>query len=428
MLNPKAVRREEKGPTVAEVLRRYGPEFLRLHGANVEFYQRRALEELSACRTEVLGGNAWRCGACQAVRYACRSCRNRHCPTCGGDAKSDWLERMIATQLPVRYAHMVFTLPHELSELVMANPRALYNLLFEAAWKAMSRAALKLEVKIGVTMTLHTWGQRMLPHVHVHCVVALGGLSLDGAQWIDCPDPHALVDSPTLADRFRRLYLKGLKRLHGEGELRLGGALAPLADEGTFSALVAPLENKRWIVHVETPPAHFADASNTLAYLARYARGAAIGDRRIASDDGQNVSFQYRDYRDAKRLKIETVSGVEFVRRFLLHVAPPRFLRIRHRGVFANARKNSDYVQACALLGVEPPLDEPAQGTAPLECDDDAFDGPQLAAPRCRECGEPEMIWIGEFEAAVDWIDRRHGRRRCAAGGVALSIPPSQPP
>lgn len=412
---------------MADTLRRFAPAYLETHA--VTDYQRRALEQIQQCRTRGLGGQLWRCNDCEKKHYRYHSCRHRQCPTCCGARRCDWLDRMLADQLPIRYSHVVFTLPHDLLPVVALNPRVCYKLLFDASWEAMSQAALERhDLKIGVTAALHTWGQRSLLHVHTHSVLPLGGLTRDGSQWIDVPNPHDLIGGADLAERFRDRYVAGLRRLFAEGALALPASISSAEDPlAALEAFLAPAAAKDWVVNIQTPPEYCTGADAALKYLASYVTGSPMGNRRIVAVSDETVTFTWKDYRDGGAKKTETVSGEEFVRRFLLHILPPRFVRVRHRGFLASCVRKKRIAHIRELLGVpeEPLPTEEEPSYDPF--DGDASDAP-LKAPSCPHCGAAEMIWQAEVEPLVGWVGRRYGnyagRVRRAGFGATVIRPP----
>ncbi len=410
-------------PSVADVLRRYAP----LANYSVNRDQARAVRHLTQCRTFNLGGQLWGCGACNNERYRYHSCRHSHCPTCNAKPRDDWLQKMLAEQLPVGYSHVVFTVPHELLPLFAAssdtNPRLLYDLLFEIAYQVMQRYARKHHrLKIGVTLVLHTWGQRMNAHPHVHCLLILGGLTLDGKTWVTLDSPHTLIGSADIADRFRKLFLKRLRLKVRYGKLRL-----PPGFNSQLLAADGPLAQKRWMVNVQSPPEKYVGSTAALRYLARYARGTAIGNGRMVSDDGESVTFSIKDYRRGGKRKNVTIPGTEFVRRFLLHILPFRFSRIRHRGFLAAKVKRHTLPLIRKQLGVEEMTEMPAE-TDSFHGDADN-DTPQLKPPRCPKCGAKEMIWKAEIEPKVSWIRKRYSHYAFRARGAGFGMQPgSNPP
>ena len=349
---------------VAEILRTHAQAFRQLPGVKLTPVEQRALADLAACRTAALGSHAWICDACGHTRVAHNSCRNRHCPTCGGARRAQWLDRLRQDLLPVPYFHLVFTLPHELSRLAMANRRAVYGLLFQAAWatlRQLSADVRHLGAQTGAVMVLHTWGQNLEHHPHLHCVVPGGGLSPDGQQWI-ASRQNFFLPVKSLSRLFRGKFLAGLKRLHRQGKLKLDGKLLPLFDAHDFAAWLTPLYQKEWVVYVQPPLSPQQGPEAVLKYLARYVAGAAISDARLISHERGQVTFRVKNYRLDRKRETLSLSGTEFVRRFLLHVLPRGFMRVRYYGLLANRHRATRLARCRELLGVTPPArDESAQ-------------------------------------------------------------------
>lgn len=338
--------------TVAEILRRYAPAYVAQSGQRVAYQVRRTLANLTACRTAALGGHAWECDACGAVQAAYNSCRDRHCPTCGGPARARWLERMREDALPTSYFHLVFTIPHELSSLTLGNRREVYNLLFHAAWEALRELTADprhLGAKIGAVMVLHTWGQNLEHHPHVHCVATGGGVSLDGMKWVPSR-PTFFLPVKALSRLFRGKFLHGLQRLHSAGKLQLAGALALLTDRKTFAKWLTPLYEQDWVVHIQPPPRSCSSPDAVLKYLARYVAGAAISDHRLLTHADGQVTFRAKNYRQGRRHESLVLSGGEFTRRWTLHVLPRALVRVRYLGLLSNQHRNKLLPQARALL------------------------------------------------------------------------------
>jgi hypothetical protein len=396
--------------SVADVLRRYGAYALATGGASP--HQLKTLSRLTACRTRAMGGHRWQCGGCGHQHFRYHSCRNRHCPTCSGAARSNWLEKMLDGKLPVGYVHVVFTLPHELLPLLLANPWATYTLLFRSAWKALSRpAAKKFGIQMAAVMVLHTWGQRLGAHVHVHCLIPLGGLLRDQSRWLSIDDADVLLETATLADRFRALYLRGLVKLHQKHELKLTGELAPLAEASAFDAWLAPLARKGWIVNVQPPPEHSAGPEAALKYLAAYVAGAAIGNGRIVRDDGRRVTFRVKDYRNGGQTITERLAGSEFVRRFLLHILPKRFRRVRYYGFLGGSEKNKKLARCRELLGVEEVerVEEVESPESSVQSQNEpAPDSSDPLAPTCPKCRAQPMEWVADILPTGAWCARRY--------------------
>lgn len=356
---------------VGEILAAYAEAYRQTPGVVLTSVQQRALDDLAACRTASLGSHTWICDACGHTRVAYNSCRNRHCPTCGGPRRAWWLERLRQDLLPVPYFHLVFTLPHELSRLALANRRAVYGLLFRAAWATLRQLTADvrhLGAQTGAVMVLHTWGQNLEHHPHLHCVVPGGGLSPDGQQWISSPQ-NFFLPVKALSRLFRGKFLAGLKRLHRQGNLKLDGKLLPLFDAQDFAAWLTPLYQKEWVVYVQPPLSPQQGPDAVLKYLARYVAGAAISDARLLSHQRGQVSFRVKNYRHDRQRETLTLSGVEFVRRFLLHVLPRGFMRVRYYGLLANRKRQTLLARCRELLGVtRPPADESAAKPS-TECD-----------------------------------------------------------
>ena len=424
-------------PSVADLLRRYGAETLATGYASP--LQIKTLSRLTACRTRAMGGQSWQCGGCGHRHFRYHSCRNRHCPTCSGAKRSHWLDQMLDWKLPVEYVHVVLTLPHELLPLLLANPWATYRLLFHSAWQSLSRpAAQKFGLRLAAVMVLHTWGQRMGAHVHVHCVVPLGGLTRDKSRWVSIEGLSAknkadvLLETATLAERFRTRYLRGLVKLHQEQELKLTGELAPLAEQSAFEAWLAPLARKGWIVNVQPPPEHCAGPEAALKYLASYVAGSAIGNKRIVRDDGRRVTFRVKDYRHGGRQITERLAGTEFVRRFLLHILPERFRRTRYYGLMGGPEKNKNLALCRKLLGVASCEQRVASPEDAKSMSGDAWEADDPLAPTCPKCRAARMEWVADILPTELWCARRyeffqrhfHQQRSLRAARQAAARPP----
>lgn len=322
--------------------------------------QRRALRAIATCRTAALGGHRAVCPACGAERITYNSCRNRHCPKCQRVATERWLTARRREVLPIPSFHVVFTLPHALNPLAQSHPRLIYRLLFHAAASTLTRFGRDprhLGGALGVTAVLHTWGQPLTQHVHVHCVVTGGGLARDGTRWIPAR-PGFLFPVRALAQVFRGRSLAGLRQAFDRGDLHLTGGLATLAEPAAFAAWLDELRAQAWVVYCKAP---FAGPEHVLAYLGRYTHRIALSnDRLLAVADGR-VRFRWRDYADGNRVKGLDLDADEFLRRFRLHVVPDGFVRIRHFGLLANRRRAAALAQCRALLA------QPAPPTGPPE-------------------------------------------------------------
>lgn len=306
-----------------------------------------------ACRTAALGGHVERCADCGVIRVAYNSCRNRHCPKCQGLARAEWLAERQAELLPVPYFHVVFTVPAAVAAIAFHNKAVVYAILFRTAAETLRTIAADhrhLGAEIGVVAVLHSWGQTLQHHPHVHCLVPGGGLSADGTSWVACR-PGFFLPVRVLSRLFRRLCLQQLQAAHAAGELAFFGDLTGLADKAAFAQQVAELQRTDWVVYAKRP---FAGPEQVLAYLGRYTHRVAIANSRLVSFDDDQVSFRWRDYRHHDKLKVMTLAAAEFIRRFLLHTLPDGFHRIRHYGFLANAQRAAKLALCRRLLGMPP--------------------------------------------------------------------------
>ena len=350
------------GLEVAEVFRRHGPAWRAERGEHLDRAQRRVMGAIEACRTAALGGHRRRCVDCGHATIAYNSCRDRHCPKCQGHARAAWVAARRAELLPVPYFHVVFTLPAPVGAIAFQNKSTVYAILFRAAAETLRVIAADprhLGAEIGGVAVLHSWGQAMQHHPHLHCIVPGGGLSPDRTRWIPCP-PGFFLSVKVLGRLFRRLFLERLAAAFAEGGLRFFGDLAPLADPKAFAAHCAALRRIDWVVYAKPP---FGGPEQVLAYLGRYTHRVAIANSRLVATTGDTVSFLWKDYRHAGRRKVMTLAAGEFMRRFLLHVLPSGFHRIRHFGFLAN-RHRAARIALCRRL-LQPPEAEPETATAP---------------------------------------------------------------
>jgi Putative transposase/Transposase zinc-binding domain len=350
---PAAAPRARPRPAVevADIFRAHGAAYRHAHA--LARAPRRAMQAIETCRTAALGGHRETCDTCGADRIAYNSCRNRHCPKCQTLAKERWLAARRAELLPVEYFHVVFTLPHALNALAQGNPRVLYTLLFHAVaatLTAFGRDPRHLGGDVGGTAILHTWGQNLSQHLHLHCVVAGGALAQDGARWIAAP-PGFLFPVRALARVFRGKYLQALHHAFITGQLVFAGSLAALADPEAFAIWLRDLRRHDWVVYAKRP---VAGPTQVLEYLGRYTHRVAISNERLVSHTDGVVRFRWRDYADGDRVKIMTLAAEEFIRRFLLHVVPDGFVRIRHFGFLANRTRRTKLAQCRALLTPPP--------------------------------------------------------------------------
>jgi hypothetical protein len=323
---------------VADIIRHYGERFIETHGAWLTSQHRRVLRALARCRTAALGGHLDRCGECGRRAISFNSCRNRHCPKCLTHARDEWLAARQDELLPVGYHHVVFTLPHDLSWLALQNKTIVYDLLFRASAATLLEVAADpkhLGAVIGFLSVLHTWGQNLLHHPHVHCVIPVGGLSPDGARWVHPRSPFFLPVK-VLSRVFRGKFVAGLKRAFRLGTLVWPGSLAHLADAAAFRAFLRRLFRHDWVVYAKPP---FGGPTHVLHYLARYTHRVAISNHRIVNVADDQVTFRWKDYAHGSTSRTMTVSANEFLRRFFLHVLPKGFVRIRFFGFLASRRR-----------------------------------------------------------------------------------------
>jgi Putative transposase/Transposase zinc-binding domain len=335
---------------VADVVRQHGDVFLQRYGPTLSGAQHRALRAIALCRTAALGGHRTQCDHCGHEAQAYNSCRHRSCPKCHGAAQAAWLAAREREVLETPYAHVIFTLPHDLGPLVLQNPRPLYGLLFRTVAQTLQDIAgdpKHLGAEIGGLAVLHTWGQQLHHHPHLHCVLPAGGVAPDGARWVPCR-PHFFLPVRVLSRRFRRLSLAGLAQIYAQGQLTFAGRCRELAEPTPWQRLLADVRDKEWVVYAKEP---LREPQHVLKYLARYTHRVAISNHRlVALEDGQ-VTFRYKDYQRGHRLRTLTLEAVEFLRRLLLHVPPHGFHRLRHFGFLANRVREEKLAQCRTLLG-----------------------------------------------------------------------------
>jgi len=383
---------------IADILRRHGQDYARDRAEHLGRVERRVMSAITACRTAALGGHVEVCDDCGVTRIAYNSCRNRHCPKCQGQARVKWLADRQADLLPVPYFHLVFTLPAPIAEIAFQNKAIVYAILFKAAADAMTTLAAnprRLGARIGGLAVLHTWGQALTHHPHVHCVVPGGGISSDGARWVAARPSFFLAIKP-LSRLFRRLFLQRLQVAFEAGTLGFFNKLTPLADHETFAALVQAMRHIDWVVYTKRP---FGGPAQVLAYLARYTHRVAIANNRLVALDDDHVAFTWKDYRQSGVEKIMRLKPNEFIRRFLLHTLPDGFHRIRYFGFMANGRRAEKIASCRALLGGEKTKDAPAASSPPSTCKD-AIDAKRV----CPDCGGGMRIIERMFPAS----SRRH--------------------
>jgi len=376
---------------VADIFRAHGPAWRQANAGHVSLDQLKVMSAIESCRTTALGGHVLRCEKCAQTIIAYNSCRNRHCPRCQGAAAKKWLAEREAELLPVPYFHVVFTLPARIADIAYQNKAVIYDLLLKASAETMLTIAADpkhLGARIGILSVLHTWGSALTHHPHVHMIVPGGGFSLDGERWVSCR-PRYLLPVPVLSCLFRRLFLQKLAAAHQAGELQFFGNHAQLSNAKAFAAYLAPLRNSKWVVYCKRP---FGGPKEVLRYLARYTHRVAISNRRLIACDDRGVTFKWKDYRieGPERYKVMTLATHEFIRRFLMHVLPAGFHRIRYYGLLASGKRAENIARARELLAL--PL-------LPIEAIKASSTNAMLQTPKhpCPCCGGP-MIIIETFQ------------------------------
>ena len=373
------------GLELADIFRRHGDAYRRAHDGHLGRVERRVMRAIELCRTAALGGHVEACSECGLVRCAYNSCRNRHCPKCQAAARAEWLQARQAELLPVPYFHVVFTLPAPVAEIAFQNKAVVYAILFRAAAETLRTIAADpkhLGAELGLVAVLHTWGQNLHHHPHVHCVVPGGGPSLDGSRWVACR-PGFFLPIRVLSRLFRRLFLDALRTAFEAGDLNCFGDLASLADPAAFTRRLRELRRVEWVIYAKPP---FGGPAQVLAYLGRYTHRVAISNARLVDMTDTDIAFRWKDYRHHGKAKTMTLGADEFIRRFLLHTLPDGFHRIRHYGFLANGHRAAKLVLCRKLLDVPP--DAPSR--------DAATDEPVTPHPleRCPCCGST-MITLG---------------------------------
>ncbi|PJC18122.1 MAG: IS91 family transposase [Comamonadaceae bacterium CG_4_9_14_0_8_um_filter_57_21] len=369
---------------VADIFRTYGPAWRQCQRGHLSLGQLKVMSAIEQCRTAALGGHALHCDGCGHDQLSYNSCRNRHCPKCQASAAKRWLQERQAELLPVDYYHVVFTLPAPISAMAYYNKALIYRLLFEVAAETLTTIAADpkhLGAQIGATLVLHTWGSALTHHPHVHGIVPGGGLSLDGQNWVSCK-PGFFLPVRVLSRLFRRRFLEELRAAYGTGQLQFFGEYAGLADAKTFAKWLSPMGKCEWVVYAKRP---FAGPAAVLAYLSRYTHRVAISNSRLISMDETGVTFRWKDYRATgkTRHKTMTLEPGEFMRRFLLHVLPSGFHRIRHYGLIANNARKEKLALARELLQVVPKS---------VASDADAPKDDVRPTFVCSHCGSPMVI------------------------------------
>ncbi len=386
---------------VADVFREHGTDFLQRYGSSLSLEQRRAFDAIMSCRTKVLGGHLEQCDDCGHQRNAYNSCRNRHCPKCQGTEQARWMEARAAESLPIPYFHATFTLPKEIGPIALQNRRVVYGILFRAAAETLKELAADrkhLGAEIGILAVLHTWGQKLYAHPHVHCIVTGGGLAADGSRWVPCKrtceGKDFFVPGKVLGRVFLGKFLDYLKRAYQRGELRFYGQLASLANPAAFEQRLNRSVRKGWVVDVRSA----GSSENVLKYLAGYIQRVAISNRRLLAMQNGKVRFRYKDYADGGKQKSMELEATEFIRRFLLHIVPQGFMRIRHYGLLANCHRREKLKQCRQLLSVsardENDHEQKRVEPTPAEKENSRC--------QCPVCGRGTMLIVETLEPTTD--------------------------
>ena len=382
------------GLEVADIFRQAGPSYRQEHAAALSRGQRCVMSAIERCRTAALGGHIEECDECGHQRIAYNSCRNRHCPKCQSLVRAQWLEDRQADLLPVGYFHVVFTLPKQIAAIAYQNKAVVYEILFQATAETLRTIAADpkhLGAEIGFITILHTWGQNLLHHPHLHCVVPGGGLSADGERWVSCR-PKFFLSVKVLSRLFRRLFLARLKAAFATGQLRFFNSLEPLQAPRAFARYLAPLRRAEWVVYAKPP---FGGPEHVLEYLGRYTHRVAISNNRLIGFVDGKVSFRWKDYRDESRQKVMHLDGDEFIRRFLLHVLPHGFQRIRHYGLLANRHRAAKLARCRQLLSAPVPAAKLTDATEDYRDRYEILTGKSLRD--CPHCGRGHMVCIETF-------------------------------
>ena len=382
------------GLEVADIFRQVGPAYRQDHADSLSSGQRRVMRDIERCRTAELGGHVEQCDACGHQRISFNSCRSRHCPKCQSLTRAQWLEDRQAELLPVEYFHVVFTVPQQIAAIAYQNKAVLYDILFRATAQTLRTIAADpkhLGAEIGFIAILHTWGQNLMHHPHLHCVVPGGGISPDREHWVACR-PGFFLPVRVLSRLFRRLFLEQLQQAFVNGELQFFNSLEALQKPAAFARYLAPVEHAEWVVYAKAP---FGGPQHVLEYLGRYTHRVAISNNRLLDFTDGTVTFQWKDYRHESRNKVMRLDAQEFVRRFLLHVLPSGFQRIRHYGLLANCHREAKLEQSRQLLAAPAPVAElPAE---PLDYRDRYERLTGVSLRDCPHCHQGHMVCIESF-------------------------------
>ena len=381
-------------PELADIFRSHGESYRRTHRLPASHLK--VMRAVEVCRTKELGGHLKKCDSCGFEHPTYNSCLNRHCPKCQSLAKAKWLKKQTSELLPVGYFHLVFTLPHELNWLILSCKKLLLSLLFKAVSETLLEfGATHLGGTLGIIAVLHTWDQTLKDHFHLHCLIPAGALSFDQSRWISARK-NFLFHVKALSPAFRRKFLRSLERAFDQGKLKLPGQSVSLANDKPWEQRLAALRKKKWVVFAKRP---FSSPHKVLDYLGRYTHRVALSNDRILSVENGQVSFSYRDRKDKDRKKTLTLDAQEFIRRFLLHVIPEGFMRIRHFGFLANRAKKQNLSRCRELLGLNPALPEvPKKSPQDLMVE---LTGVDLS--RCPACKKGTMVIVAELPKPRPW-------------------------
>jgi hypothetical protein len=378
---------------VADVFRRYGKVYREQHGASMSGTQRRVMTAIEVCRTAVLGGHLERCDGCGHERNCFNSCRDRHCPKCQSLARAQWMEHRQSELLEVPYFHVVFTIPEQIATIAFQNKKVTYRILFAATAETLKTIAADpkhLGAELGFFAVLHTWGQNLQFHPHLHCVVPGGGLSPDGQRWVSCR-PDFFLPVKVLSRLFQRLFLESLEKAFHAGELQFFGTLEPLRDPTAFAAHLAPAKSSEWVVYAKRP---FAGPQQVLDYVGRYTHRVAISNHRLLDIENDQVRFEWKDYRHGGTVKVMTLSAEEFIRRFLLHVLPDGFQRIRYYGFRGNRYRQEKLDRCRRLLGMQLASQPPAAASTEKDYLDRYEDLTGSSLRQCPHCQSGRMVRV----------------------------------
>ncbi len=376
-------------PEVQDIFTRFGPRYRSVHGASLSGRHHRVMRAIESCRTEALGGHTDRCDTCGKLRISYNSCRNRHCPKCQFLKREQWLEERQKDMLPVHYFHVVFTLPDILNPLMLRNQKVLYDILFESASESLlelSGDSRHLGADVGFLSVLHTWGQNLMDHPHLHCIVTGGGLTTDRTTWRSSRK-NFFLPVKALSRLFRGKFLHYLSACHEKGDLVFPGVIADLADTHAFRSFLRRLHRKEWVVYLKAP---FKNTNTVLGYLSRYTHRIAISNSRIVRIENDTVFFRWRDYSDHGRNKVMKLDAVEFIRRFLLHVLPSRYVKIRYYGILSHRRRTDSLARVRSIL-CSP---APETGYSPVSWKERLLAIKGFDVDQCPFCGTGRMVLV----------------------------------